>query len=727
MVEKIVKECEDEQIQFLNQIQDFGYLIAVEKESRVIQYVSENISDLTAFPLAIHEILNQEFDQIFNFSIDFDAVVSLAEGYIQKDYIKFDSRKFFCVVYHLNGLIYIECEEDTRLSNSNTFYNNSEQILYAKDKAENWRFLLKKIKELTGYNRVLIYKFLEDKSGHVVYEEVDEGFDSYLGLHFPEFDIPVQARELYVKKRNRIVSNVKSHPVNIVGYTSKPLDLTYSEFRSLAPVHLEYLENFNVQSSFSISIVVNNQLWGLVSCHNNVPKHIPINIRKQCEVLTRMARISYVNFKFDEQLKFQEKFQKVMVKLKEELLVQDHDDYSIDNYVPLLNFTKADGVAYVKNDKVQTYSNTPSEQEIKNIRDWAKSNQINELFFSHTFFIDYHDQLNITNRSAGVAFRFLDSDYEHFIIWFKKEVVIEVEWAGKPEKIITTKTENQTEIVTYSPRKNFEIWKNEAIGKSNIWKEKEIVVIREIINLILDTIHVKAFKIQELYDQLKEINDELDTFSYTISHDLRTPLTVMKLNCQMLQRSMKEDEFHYGKMKEIIQQIDNLSIMMQEILTLSRAKKSDLKLQIIDASSLIHRIVEESLLYYDAKHTQVKIQDTFDFIADRTMAYEIFLNVINNAIKYCSKHEFPSVEINSEQTDEHIIYRIKDNGIGIKASDRHKMFKLFSRMSNTSDYRGNGVGLSIVYRLMQRLEGEIDFVSEENKGTEFILKFRRAI
>ena len=727
MIDKIVKECEDEQIQFLNKIQDFGYLIAVNKESKLIQYVSENIVDLTSISSDLGFILNQAFNQIFDFTIDLDAVLGLEEGHIRKEYIHFKSKNFFCVVYHHEDLIYLEFEEDKRSTSLDSFYSNSEQILYAKDKAENWKFLIKKIKELTGYNRVLIYKFLEDKSGHVVYEEVDEGFDSYLGLHFPEFDIPHQARELYIKKRNRIVSNVQGVPVYIVGATSKPLDLTYSEFRSLSPVHLEYLENFNVQSSFSISIVVNNKLWGIVSCHNKEPKHIPINIRKQCEVLARMARISYVNFKFDEQLKFQEKFQKVMVKLKEELLIQDHDNYSIDNYSPLLKFTKADGVAYVKNDTVQTYLNTPSEQEIKNIRDWAKDQQINELFYSHTFYIDYHDQLNISNRCAGVAFRFLDSEYENFVIWFKEEIIVEVEWAGKPEKIIQNKIEDQIEIVSYSPRKNFEIWKSEATGKSNIWKEKEIVVIREIINLILETIHIKAFKIRELYDQLKEINDELDTFSYTISHDLRTPLTVMKLNCQLLQRSMKDDDFHYGKMKEIIQQIDNLSTMMQEILTLSRAKKSDLKLQIIDAESLIKRIVEESTIYYDAHRTEIKILNTIDFIADNTMAYEIFLNIINNAIKYSFKQELPQVEIKAEEEEDYIVYRIKDNGIGIKASDRHKMFKLFSRMSNTTDYRGNGVGLSIVYRLMQRLEGSIDFISEENKGTEFILKFRKEI
>lgn len=722
MIEKIIKECEDEEIQFSNYIHNFGYLIAIDKEDYRIKFVSENITDLTNFSTDINLIFNQTFSSVFDFEINFEAASQLEAGFISKEYVTFGGKNYFCVVYHYLEYYYLEFEEDKNDNRISSFYHNSEQLLYTKDKKENWEFLIRKIKELTGYNRVLIYKLLEDKSGHVIYEDVDEGFDSYLGLHFPEFDIPSQARELYVKKRNRIVPDIDAKPVKIIGVDNKNIDLTYSEFRSLSPVHIQYLANFNLKSSFSISIVINNKLWGIVSCHNKTAKHIPINVRKQCEILVRLARINYVNFKFDEQLKYQEKFQKVMVKLKEELLIQDN--YSIASFVPLLKFTKADGVAYVIKDEVQTYLKTPSYNEILTIRNWAKENQIKQLFFSNSFYNDYKDQLDISRISAGVAFRFLDSDYENFIIWFKEESNLELKWAGKPEKLVERiVTENQ-EIHTFSPRRNFEVWKSDKNGKSEIWKEKEINVIKEIINLILETIHVKAFKISDLYEQLKEINAELDSFSYTVSHDLRTPLTVMRLNCQLVERALKDDETNAKKIKEIIGQIDNLSEMMEEILKLSKSKTSDLQFITIDSKTLIQKIVEEAKIYNNCEHTEVDIINTIDFRCDKTMAYEIFLNLINNAIKYSSQVEQPKVMISATQDEEFITYRIKDNGIGIKAEDRPKMFKLFSRMSNTSSFKGNGVGLSIVHRLLQRLEGSIDFESEENKGTEFIIKFK---
>ena len=725
MIQKIIKECEDEQIQYFNRIHNFGYLIAIEKESFRIKFVSENITDLTNYTTDINLILNEKYTTIFNFEIDFNAIRDLELGLISKEYFTFNHKNYFCVVYPYQDYFYIEFEEDKKIGDSSSFYHNSEQLLFTKNKKENWDVLLKKIKELTGYNRVLIYKFLEDKCGKVVYEKVDEGLESYLGLHFPEFDIPAQARELYIKKRNRIVTDIDALSIKIISVDNENLDLTYSEFRALSPVHIRYLSNFNVKASFSISIVINNKLWGIISCHSKEPKHIPINIRKQCEALARLARINFVNFKFNQELRNQEKFQKVMMNLKQELLIQDSEKYSIQSYIPLLKFTKADGVAFVKKDEVQTYGTFPLKDEILRIRDWARMHYQSELYYSNSFYKDHQEELELSINSSGVAFRFLDTDFNYFIIWFKKQYVEELSWAGKPEKIaVENFTANSIEQ-SFQPRTNFEIWKSETNKISKFWKQKQINIISQVNNLILDTIHIKAFKIKELYEQLVEINAEMDSFSYTISHDLKTPLTIMRLNCQMLQRTLKADETNSLKVKEIIGQIDNLNNMMDEILQLSKAKNADLELQLIDANSLITKIVDEAKIYNNAANTNVIVRNTLDFCCDKTMAYEIFLNLINNAIKYSSQSENPEVIINATSDESYIIYTINDNGIGIKTEDRDKMFKLFSRMSNTSGFKGNGVGLSIVHRLMQRLNGSIDFISEENKGTKFIVKFKK--
>ena len=196
----------------------------------------------------------------------------------------------------------------------------------------------------------------------------------------------------------------------------------------------------------------------------------------------------------------------------------------------------------------------------------------------------------------------------------------------------------------------------------------------------------------------------------------------MGLNAQqLLQKST--DETQKLKIKEIIHQVNDLTQMMNDILNLSRVNKSEIQLISINPESTIHRVIQESKTNYDIEHTQIVFGEFNAISADKTMAYQVFLNVIGNAIKYSSKTENPKVEIYSKKTDNQVVYYISDNGIGISEDSRKNMFQLFSRQPNAMEFKGSGVGLSIVKRLMQRMGGDVDFDSEIGKGTIFRLIF----
>ncbi|MBS7334000.1 MAG: GAF domain-containing protein [Weeksellaceae bacterium] len=720
---KLFQQCHEEQIHILNEINSQGYVIGVDVNSFEINFVSENITEILDNQYEINQIIGSDLKTYFQFNYDFHAILNKKEGEYVKETYTFNGKSYFVVVYHFQNHFYIEMEIDLNPNNYPTYDKYAESILFSVTKQENWQALVDSIKKITGYNRVLIYKFLEDNNGICITENVDEGFDSYLGLHFPEFDIPKQARDLYIKKRNRLVSDIDAARVSLVSKKTEPIDLTYSEFRALSKVHLQYLRNFKAAASFSVSIVVNGKLWGLVACQNEKPKHIPINLRLQCVSLTKLSRVSYVNFKYEEKIAFKERFNSLLVNLKESLLIEDDYNKIISNFDGMLKFSKADGVALYKDGKIFKYGSCPSDQEILSIKKWASDNEIIDLYVSNSFYKDYGDELNLSSNAAGVAFKFLTKSDTSFLIWTKKESQNITKWAGNPEKSTSYLKVNDN-LETLAPRTNFSIWEKITNKESKIWKEKDIQSIREIITLILETSHIKSLKIAELYSQLKEVNSELDSFTYTVSHDLRTPLSVMKLNCQLLQKNLMKEGLNQDKIKNVISEIDNLTFMMQEILNLSKAKKSEILVQKVHCEELINRIIYESKIYNNLQNTEVVVNELNPIFADKTMAYEIFLNVINNAIKYSAKAENPKVEISSFCDQNFVIYSIKDNGIGIKEADKDKMFKLFSRMSNTDGFRGNGVGLSIVQRMMERLDGSIEFESEENKGTNFILKFK---
>ncbi|NPA10335.1 MAG: GHKL domain-containing protein, partial [Chlorobi bacterium] len=300
-----------------------------------------------------------------------------------------------------------------------------------------------------------------------------------------------------------------------------------------------------------------------------------------------------------------------------------------------------------------------------------------------------------------------------------------INWAGNPEKKIDVIVKNGEETRVVSPRTSFHIFTEDIKGNSKRWNSRNVAALQAVRDLILETSHKNYITIKRLNDELKKVNEELDSFSYTISHDLGTPLTVMKLNAQMLLKSLTDgSDKSRNKINSIIEEIDNMAEMMHDVLQLSRAKHSEIELERLQTAQTIAKIAENAKITFDTSESEVIINECPDVLADKTMLHQAFLNIINNAIKYSSHQENPKVIIGGQEEENIVVYRIADNGIGIPEENKHKMFKIFNRMDNAKKFKGNGVGLSIVHRIMQRLGGSVDYESSKN-GTTFILTFKK--
>lgn len=153
------------------------------------------------------------------------------------------------------------------------------------------QFVAEDIRQITGLDRALVYRFDRDWHGTVLAEAGNGVLPSYLDLRFPASDIPAQARELYRRNRLRIIPDAGYVPVPIRPATTpsgRPLDLSQSVLRSVSPVHVEYMRNMGTMASMSVSILVDGALWGLISCHNRAPRRVPLQARNACDVLTQI-------------------------------------------------------------------------------------------------------------------------------------------------------------------------------------------------------------------------------------------------------------------------------------------------------------------------------------------------------------------------------------------------------------------------------------------------------
>ncbi|MFP2931665.1 GAF domain-containing protein, partial [Pyxidicoccus sp. 3LG] len=151
------------------------------------------------------------------------------------------------------------------------------------------------VRALTGFDRVMVYRFHADWHGEVVAESLGGDVDSFMGMHFPASDIPVQARALYTRNPLRLIADAKARPVGLLPPTlpdtGRPLDLSGAALRSVSEVHLEYLRNMGVGASFSVSLLKDGALWGLIACHHLSPHHVSAARRQACEVLARLLSL----------------------------------------------------------------------------------------------------------------------------------------------------------------------------------------------------------------------------------------------------------------------------------------------------------------------------------------------------------------------------------------------------------------------------------------------------
>lgn len=717
--------CDQEPIHICGEVQSYGFLLGTQN-SRVIFY-SENILDLFSLDPSI---LGKDIQVLFNnigIDVNWENYSNTEDLAIQ--HINFRNIEYTLSIHTNGGFTFFEMEKVIPNHKINKEYAAIQHILRNSNDENIWKVLLKEIQDVIDFDRAMIYQFLYDGSGQVIEELVKPNLESYLDLHYPESDIPAQARALYLKNPVRITSHVSGQTYPIVGVVRKEeIDLTYSITRASSPVHREYLKNANVEASFSTSIIVNGELWGMVACQNAEPKHLDLQSRLLAETLTRTSANAFASYRSLQTLEEYQRINLSNISLRQNLLSEEDFGKALEtNIRDIMDSCAADGMIIKINNEILTAGSVPNHPDIEKIINWSKENNLNfeeNTYISNTLCQDINVELDNPEKSCGIIISVLGNNTSDMLIWLRKEQGQKIKWAGKPEKGIISEIKDGVEIIKFSPRKSFEIWKEYVKGTSLPWKIKEIESARWITSVILKASHTKSSQIVDLNNQLKELNQELDSFSHTISHDLNTPLTVIKLNAQLAQK-IPDPENVQKTLSNIITQVDTMSEMIRNVLELSKIKKSEIELKRVEVDSLISKLAEDSKISFNSPHTEIVIENTPEVLGDKTMVYQVFVNVIGNAVKYSSKSSKPMVKIEGAVYDDAVTYTITDNGIGIDKKESNKMFKIFSRMNNAKEFHGNGVGLSIVHHLMEKMGGKISYESESGKGTTFTLKFQK--
>jgi chemotaxis family two-component system sensor kinase Cph1 len=726
--------CDREPIHIPGKVQSHGFLIAVNSTSYHITYASKNINEYlpTTSAALLAKPIHVLIDAISNsnWGLELEQILSLgkAQGFdlINPYKLNIKDNPYYLIIHESNDNLVLEFEPTTlQYDIQHVLGRSVSEILSLRSINSLLQQAAVEVKQMIEYDRVMIYKFHEDGHGEVVAEVKNDELEPFFGLHYPASDIPKQARELYKLNMTRIIAdvNIESSPIETFE-TDEPLNLTHSTLRAVSPIHIQYLKNMGVHSSFSISLLAKGELWGLIACHNYSPKFIDYKAREGCKLIGNILS-SALEYRQAETESENEQAHHAAIA---EIFFQLEKDADIISAltkfkVTLLDVNDSTGVAIFFGQHTYTLGETPSSDQLYSLFNWLKLTMNDSIYYTHQLSVIYKPASEFADVASGMLACMLSKDMDEMIIWFKKEKLETIHWAGNPDKPAELSADG---ILNLTPRHSFASFAETVRWTSDKWSDAEISGVLKLREKINSIIYKRANEIRLLNDRLKLAYEELDTFSYTISHDLRTPLTSIKSYTELfLAKTKHPDDPANQLLQRVLAGADRMRFLIDEILKLARVGRAEIELVKIDAAQMINDIVQDTVAAFKTHETKVEIGDCPPIDGDATLIGQIFSNLISNAIKYSAKVENPIVSIFGRAENGEVRYTIKDNGIGIDVANHDKVFELFRRMENAKDFEGTGVGLAIVKRIMERHNGRIWFESELGKGTTFYLLFKQ--
>ena len=734
--------CESEAIHIPGTIQSHGFLLAVTERNYTVAFCSENCVE---FLNKTHiELLGKNLETIFS-KAEFENIQQqfneFSTDLLRPFIINYNEKTFHVTAHKSDEVIILEFElfAEAKMISPDLLIQ-MKRFAYHTERADNLQSLCQDIaddtRSITGYDRVMIYRFDKEYNGEVFAESKKEDLKPFLHLHYPHTDIPAQARELYLRNLIRMKVDVGYKPVPIytidgVLKNNSNLDLSMAILRSVSSMHLEYLKNMKVGATFVISLLHHNKLWGLISCHHYSAKHIPYSTR-----LAAHLQAIFLSSQIDvrqgaDEFELAKETGKKIVDLQNQMINNPHTLRQESTLLKLKDLINADGVILHYNEENYTEGNLPGEQEMDQLINWLISEKGSHSFNTHQLHHHYAGATEITNSIAGIVYLPLSDDNKNCIVWTRREVEKNIDWAGDPSKIVNKNEEN----LMLSPRKSFEIWKQAVKFTSEEWKTPELKEAEAISASIQRQLHLADLMAEEkkyltLNEKLQKANDELSNMNWISTHDLKEPLRKIQIYSSIILEkdgakipdSAKENILRMQKSARKMQ------VLIDDLLTYSKVMNEEKKFNPIDLNEIIEGILLDFEENIEEKNIIIQLGNLPMVMGIQFQLRQLFLNLISNSIKFIRPEVTPVISISGENVTSkkdnfasQKFYKIivKDNGIGFDPAYEEKIFKIFQRLHSQTEFMGTGIGLSICKKIAELHGGYIEAQGMEGESATF--------
>jgi len=727
-LEAALERCASEPIQRPGSIQPEGFLLAFEQGSMTVVQASANVR--TWLGVHAQALLGQTIDDLIADGsaliqrmdqLDEESSQPLHVGNVHFRVAGGEARPLSMMFHRTPQALIAEFEAPTDSAVGYTrLYPLVRSFISHMNETETvddlCRRSIREIKRLSGFGRIMTYSFDEAGNGLVNAEEADEGYDSYLGLSFPASDIPAQARELYRLNRIRVISNVDYQSSALVSApASASLDLSYAALRSVSPVHLQYMRNMGTAASMSVSIIVKGKLWGLISCHNRQPMSVDFHTRTACELLGRVLSMQIETKLTDIQNQRMLELRHRVVHL---LAAMADRDGVIEGIRALperfVRFVDAQGGAVVFGSMCDVHGTTPDLETIQALAHWLGKRHDDTVFHTDNVSRDIPQLPALAEHCGGLLAVAISSIHSHYLIWFKPELNRVVNWAGRPDKAIS-------DDGSLNPRRSFDQWQEIVQGYSAPWPAFELDAVAELRFAVLGIVLRKAEELAALAESLEKSNRELESFSYSVSHDLRAPLRHIAGYAELLSEMESSNLTERGArfLGNIEDSARFAGALVDNLLSFSQMGRSAMHMSDVNLTAMVESVRREMLPDYEGRQIDWRVQPLPIVFADAALLHLAMRNLISNAIKYSRNQAEAVIEIGSRIEPGRVVIYIKDNGAGFDPIYADKLFGVFQRLHRDDEFEGLGIGLATVKRIIERHDGELWADGTVGKGATF--------
>lgn len=713
----------------LTHVQSCSVMVILDKINLSIIGYSENLTKLgLPGPLdKLSDILKKDVNTTTDFLLKAGKIAGDTILILKND------KSYYCHYYKTDGAVIIELEEKNEdLSDDIDYMFDFINELLVNDENQNdICSLLEIINKLTNYERILVYKFQKDWSGEVIGEYIKsldypKEIDSYMGKFFPDTDIPEYVRRLFYRNKSRFISSTVGEGEKVI-FLQKDLqellDTSMSDMITPAKSHTRYLESLGIKSSFSLALIVNSKLWGVVACHSlSKEVYISPKKRKYCSKISNIFSDKLAKFYDNEN----QRCHSLLYDIYE--IAKAFDNFSKEELYNIYYSIIKVMTKHLKAD----YTVLSSNGDLVYIEgsDGIPENQwqtvynclINKLSDSVIITSCARKDLGIDNKQVCGVIAIKLHTQENWIAFIKKEKIETNVWAGRGVQTVNN------EIL---PRQDFNDVEILEYDKSSKWENVNSDDISELKDLLVN--FLTKNELEMFVNEKNSIEKKQNIIITNLTHEIRNPLNAIKGIFDILKEDADTDGISSIEKNDIssiiddgIKVVDLLKNLIDNMIDFTKNKYgyTSIYMKKINLASIIKDLY--NVYRYSVKRGVVLSVDLDsripkELVGDKDKMIQIISNLLSNSCKYTNKGhiKISARIINSTTTN---VYwteiTIEDTGIGIAEEKQYLIFREFEQLNSISR-SGSGLGLSIVHQLVTMLNGTVAFESEFDWGTTF--------